>query len=486
MDVKVEEIGGLTRKVTITLPADQVKDKLEASYAKLQKESKMKGFRRGKVPRSVIVRSYKPQVEAEVGEQLVQDTYFDIIEKEDIDPVVHPEIMEPSFNEDGTFTYVAQVDVRPEFEVVDYKGLEIEKPDVTVDDAAVDFELANIQRQMAVLKTVEDREIAMDDVVIVDYQGFHNGHPMKQVKNDDYSVDVGSGRMGQEFEAKLVGMKKGEEASHEVDFPEKHPNPILAGKTVEFKITVKDVKERVLAELDDEFAKDVNEQFKTIEELKTSIRERIQAEKEGAADGELNDRIMQKLLEKHQFEVPERLVGFEVEQMIKQTEEQLEKSGMTLEAAGMNREDLAKSNRAVAVQRVTGDFLLKKIAEIEDIKVNDEDLERSFKRIGDQYNMPVGKVKEFFQNRDDLLPLMNEVLNEKILRFLRDEAKLVEPAPKEEKEEQTTNRSTDTKTKQAAPKTAKKAKEESETAAEETRAAPVDADTNTDESKKEE
>lgn len=389
----------------------------------------MKGFRRGKVPRSVIVKTYKPQVEAEVGEKLVQDTYFDIIEKQDFDPVVHPEIEEPAFNDDGTFTYVARVDVRPEFELNEYKGLEVEEMDTEVDDAAIEFELKRIQREMAVLKTVDDREVAMDDVVVVDYQGFHKGNPLKHVKNEDFSVDVGKGQMDPEFETKLIGMKKGEEATHEVEFPEKHPNPILAGKNVEFKITVKDVKERVLSDLDDEFAKDVNEEFKTLDDLKNMVRERLESDKKSAADGQLNDRVMQKLLEKHEFEVPERLVRFEIEQMIKQTEEQLEKSGMNLEAAGMNREQLEENNRPIAVQRVTGDFVLKKIAEVEDIKVNDEDIERTFKRIGDQYNMPVAKVKEFFQHRDDLLPLMNEVLNEKILNFLKEEATFVKPQP---------------------------------------------------------
>jgi len=456
MDVKVEEISGLTRKVTITLPGDQVKTKLDEAYSKLQKESKMKGFRRGKVPRSVIIKSYKPQVEAEVGEKLVQETYFDIIEKQDLDPVVHPEISDPSFNEDGSFTYVAQIDVRPEFEVVDYKGIQVEKPDSTVEEAAVDFELTTMQRDMAALKSVEGRPVEMGDVVIVDYQGFHKGHPMKQVKNDDYTVDVGSGRMGQEFEAKLVGMSMGEEAQHEVDFPEQHPNPILAGKTVEFRVKLKDIKERVLAEIDDEFAKDVNEQFSTLDELKTAIRERLQADKKSAADGELTDRIMQKLLEKNQFDVPDRLVRFETEEMIKQTEQQLEKSGMTLESAGMNREELEKNNRPVAVQRVTGDFILKKIAEVEEIKVNDEDLERSFKKIGDQYNMSVAKVKEFFQNRDDLLPLMNEVLNEKVLNFLREEAELIEPSAEQAEEKKSAKKA-------AAEKTEPKAEKESET-----------------------
>ena len=127
MEAKVEEIGTLTRKITVTLPATDVKKKLDKQYSKLQKESKMKGFRRGKVPRSIIEKSYKPQVEAEVGEKLVQDTYFDVIEKEKIDAVVHPEILEHSYNEDGSFTYAAQVDIRPQFEVEGYKEIEIEK-----------------------------------------------------------------------------------------------------------------------------------------------------------------------------------------------------------------------------------------------------------------------------------------------------------------------------------------------------------------------
>jgi trigger factor len=434
MDVKVEEVNALTRKVTITLPADDVRGKINKAYAKLQKEAKMKGFRRGKVPRSVIEKTYKPLVEAEVGEELVQETYFDIIEKQDFDPVVHPEIDEPAFNDDGSFTYVAKVDIRPDFELGKYKGIEVEEVDTAVDEGAIDFELSRIQREMAALKNVEDRAVAMDDVVVVDYQGYHKGNPMKHVKNEDFTVDVGKGQMDPEFEGKLIGMKKGEEASHEVEFPEKHPNPILAGKKVEFRIKVKDVKERVLAELDDEFARDVNEKFDTLDDLKAMIKERLEGDKKSAADGELNDRIMKKLLDAHQFEVPERLVRFEVEQMIKQTEEQLEKSGLNLEAAGMNREELAKNNEPVAIQRVTGDFILKKIAEVEDIKVQDEDLDRAFKRIGDQYSMPVDRVKEFFKSRDDLLPLMNEVLNEKILNFLKEQAHFQKPQKEQDKD----------------------------------------------------
>ena len=432
MDVQIEEVGALARKISITLPADNVQSKMKEAYDKLKKEVKLKGFRRGKVPRTIIEKHYKPQVEGEVGEKLVQDTYFDAIEKEGIDPVVHPDIKSANFNDDGSFTYVAEVELRPTFELAQYKGLEIEKEEILVTDEEIQLELEEMRKNLAPLQTVVDRPIQNGDVVVVDFQGFHDGEAMPQIKNDNFTFDVGSGKMGPEFEEKLVGMQKGEEGTHEVDLPENHPNPMLKGKKVEFRIVVKEVKERVLPELDDEFAKDAGEEFTTLDELKQSVRDRITKMREERAEGVLTDRVMQKLLENHDFEVPKKLVAFEIEQMIKQTEQQFEQSGMSLEAAGLTREKLAEQNAEMATKRVRGDFVLKKIAEVEEIKLADEDMERGFKRIGDMYNMPVAKVKEFFKNRDDLLPLMNELLNEKILGFLREQAVLVAPVKKEE------------------------------------------------------
>lgn len=432
MDIKVEEVNSLTRKVIVTVPAEVVQPQLDAAYDKLRKDSKIKGFRRGKVPRSIIVKSYKPQVEGETGEKLVQDNYFDAIEKEGIDPVVHPEIRSVKYNEDGSFTFEAQVDIRPSFELGEYKGLEIVKPAIIVTEEEIELEILAMQKKMAALTSV-DRPAVEGDLVTVDFQGYENGEILPQVKSQDYSVDVGSGSMGQEFEEKLIGMSKGEEATHEISFPANHPNVIIKGKTVEFKITVKDVKERILADLDDEFAKDASEEFSTLEELKESIRARRIKEREESAEGAITDRLMQKLLDAHDFEIPNRLVAYEIDQMVKQTEQQLEQSGMNLESAGLSREKLAEENAGVAAKRVRGDFILKKIAEVEGIKVADEDLDRGFKRIGDMYNMPLAQVKEYFQSRDDLLPFMNELLNEKILAFLRNasvmtEEKVVAPA----------------------------------------------------------
>ena len=427
MDVVIENVSELTRKLSITLPEKDVSKELDKAYKKLNKEVNLKGFRRGKVPTSVLKKNFRAQVEAEVGEQLVQATYFDAVEKENIDAVVHPNIKEHSFNDDGTFVYVAEVDVKPVFDLKEYKGLEIEKPVIEVTDAEIDAKIEELRREHSALKNADDDyAIKKDDVAVVDFQGFHEDKAMKEVHNENYSIDVGSGSLGDEFEAKLLGMKKGDKTLYEVDFPADYPNPVMAGKKVEFKVDVNGVKERIKPVIDDEFAKDVNADYENVDDLKKNIHKQLLEEKEKALDGDLDDKIMHKLIGSNDFDIPERLVVYEIEEMIKQTESNLEKSGLTLESAGLNRDELSTRNREVAEKRVRGDFLLKKIAEIEEIKIEDEDIERGYQRIAGQYNMTVSEVKQFFQRREEVLPFVNELLNEKILGFLREEAKLIE------------------------------------------------------------
>ena len=434
MQVTVNEVGVLTKKLKIVLPEEEVTKELDAGFRKIKNEARVKGFRRGKVPRHILEQTYGHQVRAEVAEKLVQATYFDAVEKEKLDVVAHPEIKTPVFEEDGSFSYEAEVDTRPQFELQDYKGMDIEKEKITVTDAEIDSAIDGLRREVAPLRSVEDRAVQERDIVIADFDGFHEGEQLKQVHGENVNVDVGTGRHGQEFENKLIGMQKGEEASVEVDFDADSPNPLLAGKKIEFKVRINDIKERVLPELDDEFARDVGEDFDSLSALRQHIKEKILAEKEQALEGDISDRIMQKLLEANQFEVPSRLVQHEINEYIKQTEETLQRGGLSLEAAGINRAETEERYRETAVKRVRGDFILKKIAEQEEIKVLDEDLNNGFARIAKQYNMTVSEVKGYFKNRDDMLPFMNELLNEKILKFLRNEAKYI-PVDAEEKNE---------------------------------------------------
>ncbi|HEB70709.1 MAG TPA: trigger factor [Desulfobulbus sp.] len=432
MDIAVENVSELTRKLTITLPAEDVSKALDKAYNKLKKDVHIKGFRRGKVPRTVLEKNYRDQVRAEVGEKLVQETYFDAVEKEGLDTVVHPEIVEHSFSDEGTFSYIAMVDVKPVFELSEYKGLEVEKPATEVSESEVDEKIEELRRGQAALKSADDDHgIENDDLVVVDFQGFHNGKAMKEVHNTDYSIDVGQHRLGEEFESKLLGLKKGEKTLYEIDFPGDYPNPVLGGKTVEFKVDIKDVKVRIKPELDDEFAKDINPDHESLEDLRKEVEADLKKAKEEAMAGELDDRIMQKLIELNAFEVPERLVMYEVQEMVKQTEEHLKRSNLTMESAGIKLEDLIENNKPVAEKRVRGDFLLKKVAEVEEIKLADEDIERGYQRIADEYNMTLPEVKSYFKRREEVLPFINELLNEKILQFLRENAKFIEAAAEE-------------------------------------------------------
>jgi trigger factor len=434
MQITINEVGGLTKKMKIVLPKEEVSKELDAGFQKVKNEAKIKGFRRGKVPRHILETTYGQQVRAEVAEKLVQETYFDAVEKEKLDVVAHPEIKSPVFEEDGSFSYEAEVDTRPQFELKQYKGLEIEKEEIAVSDEEIDSEIERMRKETAPLRSVEDRAAQVNDIAIVDFDGFHNGEKLEQVHGENVNIDIGTGRHGEEFENKLVGMKKGEESSLEVDFDADSPNPVMAGKKVEFKINVKDIKERVLPDLDDEFAKDMGDEFVTFDALRTHVSEKILAEKDKALAGDLLDRIMQKLVEANEFEVPSRLVQYEINDYIKQTEESLKRGGLTLESAGINRAEAEERYRETAEKRVRGDFILKKIAEVEDIKVVEEDMNNGFARIAKQYNMTVPEVQGYFKNRDDMLPFIGEILNEKILNFLVQESTFIPMATEEEKQ----------------------------------------------------
>ncbi len=465
MQVIVEDVSSNTKCLKITLPAESAGKEVEKAYRKLGKSVSIKGFRKGKVPRKVLEREYGPKVEYDVAEKLIQETYFDALGQTGLEAVVHPEIRSQKFEDDGTFVYEAEIALKPEFELGKYKGLEIEVENNEATDEEINLALETMRREGAPLRSVEDRAVQNDDVVAVDFQGYHNGEEMKQVKADNYSIDIGSGRFGEDFEKTIIGMKKGEQTEREIDFPENFPNPVLAGKKIKFEIEVKDVKERVVPELDDEFAKDAGNEYETLADLRKAIKERITGEKEEAGAGEFADKLMMQLLDSHKLDIPARLAAYEVNNMIKEMEDNLTNQNMTLESAGLNRDDLVEQYKETAEKRVKGDFILKKIAEVEGIKLVDEDIENGFKRIGERYNMPVDEVKKYFANRDDLLPFMNELLSEKIIKYLKDNAKIKtvgaakkKPAAKKATTKKTPAKKATTKKKTAAKKApAKKA-----------------------------
>ncbi len=429
MQVSVEEISPLTRKMKIILPEDLVGKKLEQAYRKLQAEVHIKGFRKGKVPRKILEKNYGAKVEYDLSEELVKESYFDALQESKLDVVVHPDIKDHKFEDDGTFSYVAEIDIKPQIELGEYKNMEVELPELVVSDDEILAEIERLRKEMAPLRNVEDRGARENDLAVIDYQAYHEGKEVKQVVGRDYTVDIGSGNNGKDFENACVGLKIGEETSKEITFPANFPNPVLAGKNIGFKITVKNIKERVLADLDDDFAQDIGEEFNTLDDLKKHLHDKLLQKKEDARSGDLSDQIMRKLLKTHEFEVPARLIQYEINHYLEEIGQSLKKRGLSMEEAGMNIETLSEQYRETADKRVRGDFILKKIAEVEGIKLKDSDLKEGFERISEQYGMPIDEVKKYFANRDDLLPLMNELHVEKILEFLRSNAKINHTTP---------------------------------------------------------
>jgi len=428
MQVTVEEAGAYTKRLKIVIPGEAVKKEIAKAYGKLASDVSIKGFRKGKAPRQVLEKNYDPKVKSEVGEKLIQDTYFDALGESKLDAVTHPEIRSQVYADDGSFVYEAEVAVRPDFDLGQYKGLALDLADGAASETEVSTALEAMRREVAPLRSVEGRGIQKDDVAVLDFQGYHEGQEMPHVKAENYSVDVGSGRFGEEFENCIMGLSVGGKTTREIDFPAEFPNPVLAGKKVEFRIEIKDIKERVLPALDDDFAREAGEEYSNLAELKKVIADKIAKEKQESQAGAMADQLMAQLLERHDFEVPARLVAFEVNALIKEMENRLLAQNLTLESAGLKRDELVDQYRDIATKRVKGDFLLKKIAEVEEIKLVDADMDRGFQRIAQQYNMQLDEVRKYFANRDDLLPFMNELLSEKIIHFLRENAVVTPPA----------------------------------------------------------
>ena len=438
MEVSVVDLSPLRKSIKVVLPSQHVSKKIAAAYNKLKSSASLKGFRKGKIPQQVMEKTYGEQVKGEVGEKLIQDSYFDALEETKLEAVVHPDVKSISFEDDGSFVYEAEIEVKPEFELNEYKGLVVEHTRIEVSQEEIDASLEMTRKEIAPLRVVDDRVSQDDDIIIVDFQGFNEaGEEMPQVTGKEYSVDLGSGRFGKEFEEMLLGLKNSEKATREIVFPPSVANPMIAGKKVRFEILVKDLKERVLPEFDDEFAKDVSDEFNSLDDLKKALEAKIQAEKEKSAEGDITDKLMAVLLEGYDFDLPARLVAFEIDQLIKELENNLKKQGLDLASAGLSQDKLAEQYKESAERRVRGEFILKKIAKTEDIKVAEEDINKGFARIAEQYNMTVDEVKKYFQSRNDMLPFMNELLSEKILAFLREAADITytDPAAKSESDE---------------------------------------------------
>ena len=424
MNVNVEDISSIKKKVNIEISEDQVTKEVDSFYKDLGKKAKIKGFRPGKVPRNILERYFKDYVKAEVVQKLIQETYPTALSEANLHPVSNP-MIDPGEVESGKpFQYSATIEVKPEIKLEEYLGLNVEGKKEEVKDEEVEERLKGLQNLHANLKTIEEtRPVQNGDFVIIDYEAKMDGKPLEEGKAIDFTVEVGSGRFIQALEEKLIGLRSEEEREIEIFFPEDYGYKKWAGKTIAFHVKIKEIKEKILPILDDEFAKDLGD-YSSLEELKVKLKQEIEGEKKLALDRQLKDQMVDQLLQKNTFDVPESLVDEQTKTLVSDIKLRLATQGMKIDALGVSEEKLQKDYREAAMRQVRTFLILEKIAGQEGITVTDEEVEGRLREISERTHQKYDVVKRYYE-RNGLIPEVKAgIMNEKTLNFLLEKANI--------------------------------------------------------------
>ena len=424
MKASVEEISSIKKKISIEIPEDQIVKEVDSFYKDLGKKAKIKGFRPGKVPRNILERYFKDYVKTEVVQKLIQETYPQALSEADLQPVSPPTIDPGEFENGKPFQYSVVIEVKPDIKLEGYTGLKIEGKKEEVKDEEIGERLKAIQNLHANLKTIsETRPIQAGDYVIIDYEASMDGKPLEGGKTIDFTVEVGSGQFIPAFEEKLIGLKPEEEREVVVSFPEDYGYQKWAGKTVSFHVKIKEVKEKILPSLDDEFAKDLGD-YSSFDELKTKLRGDIEKEKELALERQLKDQLVDQLLAANPFEVPENLVEEQTKALVSDTKLRLAAQGLELKNLGLTEEKLQGDYKTMAEKQVRTFLILEKIAGKEGISVTDEEADERLREISERMHQKFDVVKRYYEKNGLLPEVKAGIIRDKTLNFLLEKANL--------------------------------------------------------------
>jgi trigger factor len=419
----VEETGPITRKITFTISADKVKQEIESQYAELKRSVAVKGFRKGKAPRSILERQYADQIEVEVKSQLLGQVFHTLIEKHDIQLVAEPQIEKAEILEDKSLVAEMVVEVRPEIEPKDYKGIDLEREPLNILDAAIDQRIDSIRQQHATTETVEDeRPAQLGDVAQMDYLGKVDDVAFEGGTADDQELELGSNSFIPGFEDGLVGMKVGETKEIKVSFPENYQAEHLAGKAAVFTVTLKALKVKILPKLDDEFAKDLGGNFKTIDEVRARIRRDIDLAERNRLRRQDKKKVNEILLASNEVAAPPAVVQNQIKSMMENVGFQLQMSGMSKDQVEEMMKGSEDRYRDDAELEVKSGYLFDAIAGKENIEVSDDDYEARLVKIAEDTDRKVEAVRGIYEKGNSKDRLKDEILEDKVLDFLIENA----------------------------------------------------------------
>ena len=428
MKTSVEEISPVKKKLVVEIGPDIVDKSVNDAYKRLGKKAKIPGFRQGKVPRKIMERYFGAEVKQDVTRELVNETLPKAVEETDTLPLTMPVIENDVLKMGQNFKYTATMEVKPQFELKDYMGVEVEKEVCSVTDEDVKNRLEEIRRNSGTLKTVkEDRAVKPEDYVVIQYEGFENGRPVEGVKSENFLLRIGSNDFHPDFEKALIGGKKGETTEIKVHFEETHYHPKLAGKVVDFKVKITEIKEMELPELNDEFAKKLGDDFKDLETLEKKLKEDIIKREETRIDRELKKNLIEKIAEEIDFELPESLVESEIRNATENIRRNLIRTGSSMEKAGLDENRLRQNLRPAAEKRVKEMLILGKIAGDSGLSIDEVELTDGFRNLANSMGQDLQTVRRLYETNRLTDSLRESLLEEKTLNYLLNGAKVIVP-----------------------------------------------------------
>ena len=425
MSLQVEKLEKNMAKLTVEVPAEEVEAALQNAYLKNRKQISVPGFRKGKVPRQMIEKMYGPEVfYDDAANALIQKAYPQAADECELEIVSRPTVDIVQLEKGKSFIFTAEVAVKPEVTLGQYKGIEVEKADTTATDEEVAAELDKEREANSRTITVEDRAVQDGDMTVIDFEGFVDGEAFEGGKGTDYPLTIGSGAFIPGFEEKLVGAEIGKEVEVDVTFPEEYHAKELAGKPAVFKCTVKEIKVKELPELDDDFAQDVSD-FDTLEEYKADVRKKVEEKKAADAKAKKEDAVIEKIIEGATMEIPDAMIETQAERMVDEFAQRLQMQGLTMEQylqfTGGNVQALVEQSKPQALKRIQSRLVLEAVVAAENLTASDEELDAELGRMAEQYKMEVEKLKEMFAE-EDLKSVREDLAIQKAVELVTDAA----------------------------------------------------------------
>ncbi len=413
MSFKVEQLEEKNMvKLVIEADAEEFEAGLNTAYNKNKNKINVPGFRKGKAPRKMIEKLYGAEIFfEEAANSIIPDAYSKAAKESELDIVSQPKISVVQLESGKPFVFEAEVAVRPEVELGTYKGVEVSKADTEVTDADIEEELKKVQDQNSRTVSIDDRAVKDGDMTVIDFEGFVDGVAFDGGKGENYPLTIGSHSFIDNFEEQIIGMNIGDEKDINVTFPEDYHAENLKGKPATFKVSVKEIKEKQLPELDDDFAQDVSD-FDTLAEYKEDLKKKIAERKEADAKSKKESEVLAKVVEASNMDIPQAMIDTQVNRMVEDFAMRLQQQGLSVEQyfqyTGLTPDKIMEDMKPEAVKRIKNSLVLEAIAKAENIEVSDEEFEDELKKMADMYKMEVEKIKEFMQDaeakqmRDDI------------------------------------------------------------------------------------